>query len=156
MNHPLPAFEHSRLASLLSDPALTRRHWADRSLCRGLSPDTYFPDLEADPDCAPPPTALVRCRACPVSHECLATALFHENADGYRFGWWGGLSPESRAELWAEIGPGLTSPAVPPDHLDPPAKARYLRDRRLTVAAIATQLGCSERTVHRYLAASAA
>lgn len=152
MTTPLPPVDEDRLVALVHDPATSRQGWAARSLCHGLPIDTYFPE----DDVAPPPTALIRCRACPVSHECLATALIHEAVDGHRSGWWGGFGPEDRASLWAGLGAPAVAAPVEIGAVGAVAKARQLRAQGLTVAAIAAQLGCSERTIHRYLAASAA
>jgi hypothetical protein len=156
---PKPSIDEGRLVDLLHDPATTRQDWQPMSLCRGTN-DDYFPDDGA----GPPDEALLRCRACPVAHECLATALSHEAADGYRFGWWGGFGPDDRTALWEQLAIGFaarTGERSAPVNVDvgpthPVAQARQLRAQQLTIAAIAAQLGCSERTVHRYLAAIAA
>jgi hypothetical protein len=147
----IPPVDETRLAALIQDPATPRQAWAAGAGCLTLADDLYFPEEEQ----APPVCALACCAACPVALECLATALIHEAADGLRFGWWGGLSPLDRDVLWAQICDAV-SPSVEIDLGDPVEAARHLRDQRLTIPAIAAKLGCSERTVHRYLAARAA
>jgi len=82
-------------------------------------------------------------------------ALLHEAIDGYRFGWWGGLGPSERKELWSALDLPVPQPAEV-DLRTPAAVARHLRSQRRTVPAIAAELGCTERTVYRYLAATAA
>jgi Transcription factor WhiB len=142
----------TRLVALVEDPATTSQEWAGRAACSDITTDTYFPDDDA----APRPDALLRCAACPVALECLATALVHESVDGERFGWWGGLGPDERALVWSRLG----QPTVPlPSELDlrtPAALSRHLRERNRTIPQIAAELGCTERSVYRYLAATAA
>jgi hypothetical protein len=91
-----------------------------------------------------------------VACECLATALLLEVSDGYRIGWWGGLSPDDREHLWESVGVTGIPPSVEFDVSNPAAVARGLRDQGQTIAQIAARLRCSERTVYRYLTASAA
>jgi hypothetical protein len=117
-----------------------------------LGGDPYFPEDEGQP----PVAALGLCARCPVAIECLATAMLLEAGDGYRVGWWGGLSPNDRENLWESIGVAETHSPEAPDVGKPAAVARWLRDQGQTVPQIAARLGCSERTVYRYLKASAA
>ncbi len=149
----IPLVDETRFVAMILDPNTTNQRWAERAACANLSlaGDPYFPE-----DGQTPPTeALACCASCPVAHECLATALAHEATYGYRFGWWGGLGPAERELLAA----GLALPEPAPVTIDlhsPAAIARRLRAQRRTVPAIAAELGCTERTVYRYLAASAA
>lgn len=149
----IPFLDETRLVALILDPATTTHRWADRAACvtLQLAGDHYFPE----DDDVPPPEALACCATCPVAQECLATALVHEAIDGDRFGWWGGLGPTDRDLLWADLGRPSPEPAEI-DLRNPAAIARHLRSQRRTVPDIASELGCTERTVYRYLAATAA
>lgn len=149
----IPFLDETVLVELILDPTTTTPMWADDAACIGLAlaGDPYFPD----DDDAPPVEALACCASCPVALECLAIALVREALDGYRFGWWGGIGPAERDLLWADLGMPMPEPA-PTDLHNPAAVARHLRSQRLTVPAIAAELGCTERTVYRYLAAVAA
>lgn len=148
----IPPVDESLLVTLVSNPRTTARRWDDRAACADLllADDAYFPD-----DGEPPTTeALARCITCPVAMQCLATALINESEDGIRFGWWGGCSPEER-ELIAD-GIGLTTQQVEMDLRRPADLARSLRAQDRTIPSIATELGCTERTIYRYLASTAA
>lgn len=149
----IPFADEACLVALVRDPTTTTQQWADRAACINppASGDSYFPDEDQVPSAA----ALACCAACPVAQQCLATALIHEESDGYRAGWWGGLGPSDRDLLWAEIGAEVR-PLVEIDLRGPAAVARHLRAQRRTIPAIAAELGCTERSVYRYLAALAA
>lgn len=148
----LPKDHESRLRAVTTRMLTSGNwHWADDAACASgaLPLDTYFPERGR-----PPATALALCRSCPVAMQCLATALVHELHEGLRNGWWGGLGPDDR-ELTAErigIGPAARARAA---HR-PAEAARRLRAQRRTVPSIAAELGCTERTVYRYLSHSAA
>jgi len=149
----IPSVDETYLVALIQDPITTTHMWTDGGACIDLQSDSdpYFPD----DDQVPPAEALACCARCPVAHQCLATALIHEAIDGFRFGWWGGLGPSERRLLWK----ALDLPAPPPANVDvrtPAGVARHLRSQRRTVPEIAAELGCTERTVYRYLAATAA
>lgn len=149
----IPFVDETCLVALVQDPTTTAHRWADRAACINspASGDPYFPD----DDQMPSAEALACCAGCAVAQHCLATALVHEARDGYRSGWWGGLGPSDRDLLWANIG----AEVLPPVEIDlrgPAAVARHLRAQRRTVPAIAAELGCTERSVYRYLAATAA
>jgi len=144
--------DESRLVALVSDTTTASRRWAERAACADLPSgiDAYFPD---DGE-LPPVGALARCRSCPVATDCLATALIHESQSGYRFGWWGGVGPDGREELAQRLG--IETMPVELDIRGPADLARLLRSQNLTIPSIAAKLGCTERTVYRYLANSAA
>jgi len=143
--------DEDHVVALLHRPDTTTHAWAEAAACVGMKGDPYFP---ADGD-EPTAAALRVCDGCPVASNCLASALLYEAADGLRYGWWGGLSPEEREQLWARLGHRLVkSPEL--SLSDPASIARQLRSERWTVKAIAGELGCTERTVYRYLAAPAA
>ncbi len=148
----IPRVDESRLVTLINDPTTTSRRWDDRAACADLprTGDPYFPEDGELPPCE----ALARCVRCLVAHECLATALVHESEEGLRFGWWGGCSPEERELLAERIG--LPTQQIEIDLRRPPDLARILRARNHTIPAIAAELGCTERTVYRYLASAAA
>lgn len=147
----VPLLDEDDLVTLIQKPGTAAHDWADQAACAGLSGHPYFPDEDE----LPPARAIQLCVSCPVSGQCLASALVYEAADGLRHGWWGGYSPSQRAALW----PRLSDRAVELPVLalsDPASIARRLRADRWTVKAIAAELGCAERTVYRYLADRAA
>jgi AraC-like DNA-binding protein len=114
--------------------------------CRGMDPDAFHPD-EGRPD----HPVLARCTGCRTRLACLALALRAEDPDA-RSGWYGGLSPSDRDNVAATLS--LETPK-------PPASDRAIQAARLqaagwTVEDIATELGCSCRTVQRYLRTTAA
>jgi hypothetical protein len=148
----IPLVDESRLMTLINDPAITHRRWADRAACADIpvADDPYFPDDGELPTI----DALARCITCPVAHECLASAMVHEADEGLRFGWWGGCGPEERELLGERID--LPTEAVEIDPRPPADLARLLRAQDRTIPSIAAELGCTERTVYRYLASPAA
>jgi hypothetical protein len=148
----IPLIDESRLVTLVNDPRTTTRRWDDRAACADLplAGDPYFPE---DGE-LPSTEALARCMTCTVAHECLATALVHESDDGLRFGWWGGCSPDERELLAERIG--LATQHIEIDLRPPADLARILRASNRTIPWIAAELGCTERTVYRYLARTAA
>jgi hypothetical protein len=147
----IPLVDESRLVKLVSDPPTATRRWDNRAACADLAPasDPYFPEAGE----LPPREALARCFTCPVAHECLATAIRHEAEEGLRFGWWGGYGPDERDALARRLGIH-TQPEI--DLGRPADLARHLRAASRTVPSIAAELGCTERTVYRYLASTAA
>jgi hypothetical protein len=148
----IPLVDESRLVNLVNDRRTPTRRWDDRAACADLSlaGDPYFPEDGK----LPPTEALARCTKCAVAHECLATALIHESEEGLRFGWWGGCSPDEREVLAERIG--LVTTQVEIDLRRPADLARILRAQKRTIPSIAAELGCTERTVYRYLASTAA
>lgn len=109
--------------------------------CVRTDPDVYHPD-KGQPD----ETSLFRCTGCPVRLACLALALRAEDADS-REGWYGGLGPADRDDVAAIIRLEPCAP-TPPERV---IEAARLRGSGWTVNQIAAQLGCSRRTVQRYL-----
>ena len=67
--------------------------WTVDALCAQMPGDLWFPEKGANGTINSRVRAL--CAACPVQTQCLDTAL----ANGERFGFWGGLSPEERKKL---------------------------------------------------------
>jgi hypothetical protein len=148
----IPLIDESRLVTLINDLRSASRRWHNSSACADLPPagDPYFPkDGEL-----PPTEALARCITCTVADECLATALVHESEEGIRVGWWGGCSPDERQLLAERIG--ITTRPVEIELRRTADLARILRGQNRTIASIAAELGCTERTVYRYLASTAA
>jgi AraC-like DNA-binding protein len=117
-----------------------------RAACRGMDPDAFHPD-EGRPD----DVVVARCTGCEARLACLAFALRSEDPES-RSGWYGGLGPDGRAGVAATLGLGTPEPPVP----DRAAQAARLRAAGWTVEDIATQLGCSRRTVQRDLRTAAA
>lgn len=144
--------DEQTLLGHIYDPRTVRQHWRDSAACAVLPGMPYFPEE----DDVPTVEALAHCASCPVAAQCLATALIHEATDEYRNGWWGGLSPDERDELWAHLGEPLSPDPREADIRDPRELTYHLRDRNHTVASIAAHLGCTERTIYRYLADRAA
>jgi WhiB family transcriptional regulator, redox-sensing transcriptional regulator len=68
----------------------TRRAWRDDALCRETDPEAFYPDRGESAQ-----EALSVCRRCPVTAECLAFALAHDE----RFGVWGGTTEADRQRL---------------------------------------------------------
>lgn len=113
--------------------------------CRGMDPDAFHPD-EGRPD----DRVVARCAGCPARLACLASALRAEDPRA-RQGWYGGLGPEDRDGVAAVLE--LETPEPPPP--DRAIRAARLRAAGWPVDAIAAELGCSRRTVQRYLRAAA-
>lgn len=149
--NPIPLLDESRLVDLINTPSVLQRRWDERAACAEMPGgfETYFPE-----DGAPSVAALARCLGCAVAHECLATALIYEATDNYRFGWWGGFGPDEREHVAQRLGISVGERIVVPD--EPADLARHLRASNYTIPAIAAELGCTERTVYRYLAKFAA
>lgn len=124
-------------------------HPADNSLelaaCAGTDPDVYHPD-EGQPD----ELSLFRCTGCPARLACLALALRAEDAEA-REGWYGGLGPADRDAIAPFLRLAPPQPTPPGRAVD----AARLRASGWTVNQIAEQLGCSRRTVQRYLRVAA-
>ncbi len=134
------------LHALIHDPdrtSLGRQLGA--AACRGMDTDAFHPD-EGRPD----GLVIARCTGCQARLACLALALGAEDPDA-RQGWYGGLGPDDRDGVAAALG--LEPPEPPPP--DRAVQAARLRAAGFTVAAIAAELGCSRRTVIRYLRAAA-
>ena len=148
----IPLVDDYRLMTLIDDPNTITRRWDDRAGCADMSQtdDSYFPEDDA----LPVTEALARCITCPVAHECLATALVHESKEGLRFGWWGGYSPKQRELVAERIGLATQQGEI--DLRRPAELARILREQNRTIPSIAAELGCTERTIYRYLATTAA
>lgn len=130
------------LRDLISHPT---NHNFDQAACVGASPDAYHPD-NGQPD----ELSLLRCSGCPARLACLALALRAEDSEA-REGWYGGLGPTDRDIIASTL---RLTPSQPP----PPNRAieaTRLHASGWTVNQIATQLGCSRRTIQRDLRVAA-
>lgn len=114
--------------------------WRAGALCSQTSPDAFFPEDGNSAD------AKRICDRCEVRGQCLAYAL--ENNECY--GIWGGLSAKERRKLLND-GEQKRRPVrqMAKDKRD--ARIKKLAANKLTVAAIAADVGVTERTVHRVL-----
>lgn len=73
------------------DPVGSSLCWQQRSQCRSVSSDLFFPD-STDPTDPRTESAKALCRSCRVSTECLRHALINRE----QFGIWGGLTEAER------------------------------------------------------------
>jgi hypothetical protein len=137
---PNPYFfagHESELRDLVNSPAdLT----LDQAACAGVDPELYHPEGQPDE------LSLFRCSACPARLACLALALRAEDAE-VRSGWYGGISPTDRDDIAQILRLEPSQPVVP----DRAVEAARLQASGWTINQIATQIGCSRRTVQRYL-----
>lgn len=62
-------------------------NWRQRSACRGLDPDIFYPSSDEEAE-----EAKAVCADCPVKQVCLEHALAHRERDGV----WGGLTERER------------------------------------------------------------
>ena len=147
---PTPSINDAALLALVRDPRTIKQGWADQALCVSLDADPFFTD---EPE--PPAAVLAYCTACPVAANCLAAALAHEEVEGFRFGWWGGVSSEGRDQIARRLGLDFEDRSAFVEHLPLPIRIRTLREQGRTVPQIADECGCTKRTVYRHLAASA-
>lgn len=79
--------------TMMSAPA---QEWVRDAICPQTDPEAFYPErgnstLDAKRVCA----------GCPVRAQCLDYAMTVERDAAYRFGVWGGLSPDERARLAA-------------------------------------------------------
>ncbi|MFH9353520.1 WhiB family transcriptional regulator [Kitasatospora sp. NPDC017646] len=130
----------SELGELIHQPNHLDRQLR-RAACRGMDPDAFHPE-EGRPD----DLVIARCTGCKVRLACLALALRTEDPDA-RSGWYGGFGPEDRSRVATVLGLETPDPPVP----DRVAQAAHFRTAGWTVEDIATELGCSRRTVQRAL-----
>lgn len=115
--------------------------------CSGMDPDIFHPDDGQQPD----ELVIARCAGCPARLACLALALRAEEPDA-RVGWYGGLGPQDRDQIAAALDLETTEPRVP----ERAVRVAQLKADGWTVSQIAAVLGCSRRTVQRYLRMTAA
>lgn len=81
------------MATRAPDTLAPARTWADDAACVGEDPARYFNERI--------PVRSLACGRCPVADRCLAEALAAEGttAAQMRFGIYGGLNPDQRADL---------------------------------------------------------
>jgi AraC-like DNA-binding protein len=119
-----------------------------KAACSGCLADEYHPEVGC-----PSETALSRCDGCPASRACVALALRAEDPDN-RVGWYGGLGPGERSTLVRRMGVEVAfvrGAEENPDLGDRAARAHELWNSGWVINEIATELGCSRRTIQRYL-----
>lgn len=137
----------SELRELIEQPDYKDLHrQLRRAACRGMDPGAFHPD-EGQPD----ELVIARCQGCEARLACLALALRAEGPD-MRSGWYGGLGPGDRDNVAAALEIMIPEAPVP----DRAVHAARLRAAGWTITEIAAELGCSRRTVQRYLRAVAA
>lgn len=144
MEFPYEALED--LATLIDKPDYPA---LDQAACKGLPREAYHPDV-GDPE----RHHLELCFSCPGRMMCLALALRAEEPD-LRFGWFGGLGPSDRDDVADALGLPTVAHESSDLQDDRVAEAVRLRAAGSTVGEIAAVLGCSRRTVQRYLKAAA-
>jgi WhiB family redox-sensing transcriptional regulator len=76
--------------------------WHDRSACRGVDPELFFPVGVTGPAVEQIDRAKRVCVSCPVQAECLSWAL----AVGVDDGVWGGLTEHERRSLRRRVPAG--------------------------------------------------
>ena len=76
--------------------------WRDQGECVGEEQSRWFDPVEEQLDEVGIAYARSRCFDCPVRFECFESAMGWEDgsAEQYRFGIWGGMTPQQRASLW--------------------------------------------------------
>jgi AraC-like DNA-binding protein len=141
-----PISHHPELRALVSGSDRKVIELLRGAACQGMDPEAFHPVGEK-----PDSLTIVRCTGCMARLACLAFALRAEDADA-RSGWYGGLGPADRDDLATALGL-LAGEAQPLDNV---VRAARLRAEGWVVADIATELGCSRRTVQRYLRSVAA
>jgi len=87
---PTPRFELAPIEALMQTWREDPERWQSRGLCAQTDPEAFFPERGAT---ARPSKRI--CAGCPVSAECLAYALEHDE----RYGIWGGTSPSERRAI---------------------------------------------------------
>ncbi len=74
--------------------------WRDRGNCAPTPPDVAHPRADDwHPDTTDHTTALPLCHGCPVTTQCLAEALRIEARSAFRWGVWGGTTPNQRHKI---------------------------------------------------------
>ncbi|MEV7046592.1 helix-turn-helix domain-containing protein [Amycolatopsis sp. NPDC051061] len=141
-----PISHHHELRALVSGSDLKVIGLLRGAACQGMDPETFHPVGDK-----PDSLTIAQCTGCVARLACLALALRAEDADA-RSGWYGGVGPADPDDLATALGL-LAGEVQPPDNV---VRAARLRAEGWVVADIATELGCSRRTVQRYLSSVAA
>jgi AraC-like DNA-binding protein len=127
----------------LNDLIQSPQHWDPVPVaCRDVDVNLYHPE---DGE-RPAEDLLAACVACGDRLQCLALALRAEDAET-RHGWYGGLGPADRDRIAAMLRLSVETTPLPDRAL---TAIRLGRDG-WRVNDIAHVLGCSRRTVQRYL-----
>ncbi|WP_405506678.1 WhiB family transcriptional regulator [Streptomyces purpurascens] len=113
-----------------------------RAACRGVDVSLYHPEDGERPAEGP----LAVCVGCEGRLECLALALRAEDSEA-RHGWYGGLGPAERDRIAVLLRLAKSATPLPDRAL---TAIRLGRDG-WRINDIAQVLGCSRRTVQRYL-----
>jgi WhiB family redox-sensing transcriptional regulator len=113
-----------------------------RAACRDVDVSLYHPEDGERPADEP----LAVCVGCEGRLECLALALRAEDPEA-RHGWYGGLGPADRDRIAAMLRLATVATPLPDRAL---TAIRLGRDG-WRINDIAQVLGCSRRTVQRYL-----
>lgn len=74
---------------------LERPDWQDKSACKGVSHEIFFPDNPGGQESVYN-QAIRFCEACEVRKECLEFALSFEQGKRDRYGVFGGMTPRQR------------------------------------------------------------
>ena len=149
--NPIPLVDESRLVTLVNDPTTTSRRWDDRAACADLPQDRrpLLPGRRRPAaDGGAGPVHHVPGRPRVPRHR--PGPRVRGGAPLRLVGW---LQPRgARAPRRAHRPP---HPARRDRRCAGPADlARHLRRQNRTIPSIAAELGCTERTVYRYLASS--
>jgi hypothetical protein len=81
--------------SELIDPAMPSMDWADRSACRGMPAEMFYPAESMHVS----PAVVELCAGCPVRGECYDHAMRYE-VDGF----WSGTTPNERKSRRRKLG----------------------------------------------------
>ena len=75
----------------------TKLDWQDDAACKGKPITMFVPDTDMPRD-RDYVAALQYCKGCPVRVYCLNYAMEYEQDQRYRFGVFGGMTPQERAQ----------------------------------------------------------
>ncbi|MCI3223804.1 WhiB family transcriptional regulator [Streptomyces sp. NP-1717] len=120
----------------------SQHRYSVRAACRGVDVSLYHPEDGDGPAEGP----LATCVGCEGRLECLALALRAEDPEA-RHGWYGGLGPAERDRIAVMLRLAKTATPLP----DRALTAIRLGREGWRINDIAQVLGCSRRTVQRYL-----
>ncbi|TJZ42924.1 hypothetical protein FCH28_33960 [Streptomyces piniterrae] len=120
----------------------SQRRDSVRAACRDVDVSLYHPE---DGE-RPAEGLLAVCVGCRGRLECLALALRAEDPEA-RHGWYGGLGPADRDRIAAMLRLAKTATSLP----DRALMAIRLGRDGWRINDVAQVLGCSRRTVQRYL-----
>lgn len=123
-------------------------NWMKRAACKGKS-DIFYPHTGDDHHAARA-EAEATCARCPVLAQCEEARQLEEQTPADMHGFRAGRSADDRKQEWRdERGQGRR---VTPGRRRRMEEAWRLHQAGADVYEIARQLGCTDRTVHRFLA----